>query len=368
MDKTDLKRTPLYDLHLDRGGKMVSFAGYEMPVHYSNGILSEHNHTRAAASIFDVSHMGQVVLRGDNPSAALESLVPGDIASLEPGRMRYTQFTNDVGGIIDDLRVTNAGDYLFLVVNAARKDADVVHLKNALPDDTEIEVLEDNALIALQGPSAAPVLSKYVPDAGNMPFMSSLQFTIEGIPVVVTRSGYTGEDGYEIATPSANAVRLTELILAEDGVQLAGLGARDSLRLEAGLCLYGHDIDEMTTPVEAALSWSISKRRRAGGGFPGAEIIRRQITDGVDRKRVGILPHSRAPAREGTDIIGANGNSIGTVTSGGFGPSFGGPVAMGYVRSAYAEKDTQVNLMVRGKPRPGRIAGIKFIPNRYYRG
>ena len=347
---------------------MVSFAGYEIPVQYSTGILSEHNHTRLAASIFDVSHMGQVILRGDSPSTALESLVPGDITGLRSGQMRYTQFTNDAGGILDDLMVTNAGEYLFLVVNAARKDADVAHLKNSLPGGHEIEVLEDNALIALQGPAAAPVLTKYAPEAENMPFMASLPFEIEGSPVVVTRSGYTGEDGYEISIPSANAVRLTELFLAEDIVEFAGLGARDSLRLEAGLCLYGHDIDETTTPVEATLTWSIPKRRRAGGGFPGAEVIRRQITDGVERKRVGILSDSKAPAREGTDIIDGNGNSIGTVTSGGFGPSFGGPVAMGYVQSPYAEKDMQVNLMVRGKPRPGRVAGVTFIPNRYYRG
>ncbi|MGB0631064.1 MAG: glycine cleavage system aminomethyltransferase GcvT [Alphaproteobacteria bacterium] len=367
-ETNDLKRTALYDLHVGNGAKMVPFAGYEMPVQYPAGILAEHNHTRSGASIFDVSHMGQVALRGDDPAAALETLVPGDIAGLAPGRMRYTQFTNDEGGILDDLMVTNVGDYLFLVINAACKDADIAHLKNALPPAIEVDVLDDRALIALQGPSASVVLSKHAPGAENMPFMSALPFEIDGCPLAVTRSGYTGEDGYEISIPSADAERITELLLADDAVEPAGLGARDSLRLEAGLCLYGHDIDQTTTPVEAALTWSIGKRRRAEGGFPGAEIIQRQIADGVGRKRVGILPDGKAPAREGTDITDADGNSIGMVTSGGFGPSFGGPLAMGYVETPHAAKETAVQLVVRGKPRPGRIAGMPFVPNRYYRG
>ena len=363
----DLKRTALYELHVAAGGKMVPFAGYEMPVQYPAGILGEHNHTRSKAAIFDVSHMAQVALRGDNAAAALEMLVPGDIAGLAAGRMRYTMFTNDTGGILDDLMVTNVGDYLFLVVNAACTDADIAHLRAGLPN-LEIEVLDDRALIALQGPAAAGVLARHAPGADTMPFMSALPFEIDGSRLAVTRSGYTGEDGYEISIPAADALRITELLLADPDVELSGLGARDSLRLEAGLCLYGHDIDETTTPVEAGLIWSIGKRRRADGGFPGAEIIQRQIAEGANRKRVGILPDGKAPAREGTEITDADGTIIGVVTSGGFGPTAGGPVAMGYVESGHASKETPVNLVVRGKPRPGRVAAIPFVPNRYYRG
>lgn len=367
-ETTGLKKTALYELHFECGGKMVPFAGYEMPVQFPAGILGEHNHTRAASSLFDVSHMGQVALRGDNPAAALEALVPADISGLAPGRTRYTQFTNDAGGILDDLMVTNVGDYLFLVINAACKEADIAHLKSALSAGIEVEELADRSLIALQGPSAPVVLSKHAPGAENMPFMTALPFDIDGSPVAVTRSGYTGEDGYEISIPSKDAIRVTELLMAETDVQPAGLGARDSLRLEAGLCLYGHDIDETTTPVEAALTWSIGKRRREEGGFPGADIIQRQIAYGVARKRVGILPDGRAPAREGTDITDADGNSIGIVTSGGFGPSHGGPVAMGYVWTSHTAKDTPVQLVVRGKPRPARVAAMPFVPHRYFRG
>lgn len=347
---------------------MVPFAGYEMPVQYPAGVLAEHNHTRAKASIFDVSHMGQISLRGSNPAAALEALVPGDITGLAAGRMRYTMFTNDVGGILDDLMVTNVGDYLFLVVNAACKDADIALLRDGLPTEISLDVLDDRSLIALQGPAAAAVLSRFAPGAEKMPFMTALPFEIDGSRLAVTRSGYTGEDGYEISIPSGDAVRITEMLLAEQDVELAGLGARDSLRLEAGLCLYGHDIDETTTPVEAALLWSIAKRRREDGGFPGVNVIRQQIADGVSRKRVGILPDGKAPAREGTGITDADGTIIGTVTSGGFGPSAGGPVAMGYVAAGNTEKDTPLNLVVRDKPRPGRIASMPFVPNRYYRG
>lgn len=365
---TDLNRTALYDLHVDRGGKMVPFAGYEMPVQYPAGILTEHNHTRASASLFDVSHMGQVALRGDDPAAALETLVPADITALAPGRMRYTMFTNDAGGILDDLMVTNVGDYLFLVVNAACKDADIAHLKDALPGGIEVDVLNDRSLIALQGPSAADVIARFAPAAAGMAFMSAEPFEIDGSRLAVTRSGYTGEDGYEISIPSADAVRITERLLAEPEVEFAGLGARDSLRLEAGLCLYGHDIDETTTPVEAALTWSIGKRRREEGGFPGADTILGQLADGPSRKRVGLAPDGKAPAREGTEIVDASGAPLGTVTSGGFGPSAGGPVAMGYVETAAAATDTAVELVVRGKPRPARVCSMPFVPHRYYRG
>lgn len=346
----------------------MPFAGYEMPVQYPGGVLAEHNHTRAKASIFDVSHMGQVRVSGPGAAAAMEAIVPGDIVSLAEGRMRYTMFTNDGAGILDDLMVTNVGDYLFLVVNAACKDADIAHLRDRLPPGLSIDVLDDRSLIALQGPAAAAVMARHAPGSDIMPFMSALPFEIDGSRLAVTRSGYTGEDGYEISIPSDDAVRITEMLLDEAEVELAGLGARDSLRLEAGLCLYGHDIDETTTPVEAALTWSIAKRRRAEGGFPGADIVQRQLAGGVGRKRVGILPDGKAPAREGTEITDAGGAPIGTVTSGGFGPSAGGPVAMGYVDAAHAARDTPVNLMVRGKPRPARIAPMPFVPNRYYRG
>jgi aminomethyltransferase len=367
LNRSDLKRTALYELHVAHGGKMVPFAGYEMPVQYPAGILTEHNHTRAKASIFDVSHMGQIALRGADPSTALETLVPGDIAGLAPGRMRYTMFTNETGGILDDLMVTNVGEYLFLVVNAACKDSDIAHLKDRLPGGIEVEILDNRSLIALQGPAAAAIMARYAPGADTMPFMTALPFEIDGSRLAVTRSGYTGEDGYEISIPSDAALRITELFLSAKDVEFAGLGARDSLRLEAGLCLYGHDIDETTTPVEAALTWSIGKRRRAAGGFPGDTVIKQQIADGVARKRVGILPDGKAPAREGTGITDADGAPIGTVTSGGFGPSVEGPVAMGYVDIAHATTDTPVNLVVRGQPRPGRIAPMQFVPNRYYR-
>lgn len=367
LNRSDLKRTALYELHVAHGGKMVPFAGYEMPVQYPAGILTEHNHTRAKASIFDVSHMGQIALRGADPSTALETLVPGDIAGLAPGRMRYTMFTNETGGILDDLMVTNVGEYLFLVVNAACKDSDIAHLKDRLPGGIEVEILDNRSLIALQGPAAAAIMARYAPGADTMPFMTALPFEIDGSRLAVTRSGYTGEDGYEISIPSDAALRITELFLSAKDVEFAGLGARDSLRLEAGLCLYGHDIDETTTPVEAALTWSIGKRRRAAGGFPGDTVIKQQIADGVARKRVGILPDGKAPAREGTGITDADGAPIGTVTSGGFGPSVEGPIAMGYVDIAHATTDTPVNLVVRGQPRPGRIAPMQFVPNRYYR-
>jgi aminomethyltransferase len=367
LNRSDLKRTALYELHVAHGGKMVPFAGYEMPVQYPAGILTEHNHTRAKASIFDVSHMGQIALRGADPSTALETLVPGDIAGLAPGRMRYTMFTNETGGILDDLMVTNVGEYLFLVVNAACKDSDIAHLKDRLPGGIEVEILDNRSLIALQGPAAAAIMARYAPGADTMPFMTALPFEIDGSRLAVTRSGYTGEDGYEISIPSDAALRITELFLSAKDVEFAGLGARDSLRLEAGLCLYGHDIDETTTPVEAALTWSIGKRRRAAGGFPGDTVIKQQIADGVARKRVGILPDGKAPAREGTGITDADGAPIGTVTSGGFGPSVEGPIAMGYVDIAHATTDTPVNLVVRGQPRPGRIAPMPFVPNRYYR-
>jgi len=367
-DQAPLKRTPLFALHRARDAKMVPFAGYEMPVQYGPGVLQEHLHTRAAAGLFDVSHMGQLFLRGSGVAAALESLVPGDIQGLAPGRMRYTQFTNETGGILDDLMVTNAGDRLFLVVNAACKEADIAHLQDNLPQHIVIEVLDDTALIALQGPAAAAVLERLAPGVAAMTFMSSAAMNVNGAACIVSRCGYTGEDGFEISVEAAGAQALAEALLGQPEVMPVGLGARDSLRLEAGLCLYGHDIDTTTTPVEADLSWSIGKRRRQQGGFPGDAVVQRQLAEGAARKRVGLRPEGRAPAREGTEIVDGNGKHLGTVTSGGFGPTVGGPVSMGYVTSDFAATDTAVDLLVRGRPLPAQVAALPFVPQRYYRG
>ncbi len=365
---TNLKTTPLHGLHLELKGRMVPFAGYDMPVQYPLGILKEHQHTRDKAGLFDVSHMGQVRLTGDDPAAALEALVPGDIKGLGRGRMRYTLFLNEQGGILDDLMVTNAGDHLFLVVNAACKEQDVAHMRDRLKGKAEVELLDDLALMALQGPAAAGVLARFIPEAATMKFMSYLPATFNGIPVIITRSGYTGEDGYEISCDKSDADTIARALLAEDEVEAIGLGARDSLRLEAGLCLYGHDIDTTTTPVEAALEWALSKRRREEGGFPGYDIIKDQLANGAPRRRVGLRTEGRQPAREHTEICDMNGNKIGEVTSGGFGPTFNAPVAMGYVDRAHAALDTPVQLMVRGKPLAAKVAAMPFVPQRYYRG
>jgi aminomethyltransferase len=362
-----LERTPLFDLHVKLGGKMVPFAGYEMPVQYPAGIMAEHLHTRAEAGLFDVSHMGQVRLSGEGAAAALETLVPGDIAALKPGRMRYTLLTNEAGGILDDLMVTNAVDHLFVVVNAACKAADIAHLEKHLGAKLKLEPLESRALLALQGPKAATVLQRLAPDAAALTFMTAAPVTIAGIACFVTRSGYTGEDGFEISVPNDAATQLAERLLEAPEVKPIGLGARDSLRLEAGLCLYGHDIDETTSVIEADLAWAVGKRRREQGGFPGAAIIQQQLQSGAPRKRVGILPEGRAPAREHTDIM-VGGKKVGEVTSGGFGPTAGGPVAMGYVEAAHATAGTAVELLVRGTPRPARVHPMPFVPHRYHRG
>ena len=364
----DLKRTPLAGLHEDLGGRMVPFAGWEMPVQFA-GIMAEHQHTRTQASLFDVSHMGQAELTGDDPAAALESLVPGDIRGLAPGRTRYTLLTNEAGGILDDLMVTRIDENrLFLVVNAACKEADLAHIAGALTGQATLTTLEDRALMALQGPAAATVLARLAPAVADMAFMSWAEIDIDGIPCTLTRSGYTGEDGFEISVPAADADRLARKLLAADEVAPAGLGSRDSLRLEAGLCLYGSDIDTTTTPIEAGLAWTIGKRRRADGGFPGAEAILAQLKDGPKRKRVGLRPDGKAPARAHTEILDSAGNAIGEVTSGGFGPSVGGPVAMGYVDAGSAAPGTQVSFLVRGKALPGRVVKMPFVEHRYYRG
>ncbi|MBO6806113.1 glycine cleavage system aminomethyltransferase GcvT [Thalassospira sp.] len=366
--QTELLQTALYDLHVELGAKMVPFAGYAMPVQYPLGVKGEHLHTRAKAGLFDVSHMGQVRLTGENRVAELEKLVPGDIAILKPGRTRYSAFTQDDGTILDDLMITNAGDSLFLVINAACKDDDIVHMRANLGDGVSLEEIDDRALLALQGPDAAKVLARFAPAVADLKFMSFAEIEIAGSPCFVTRSGYTGEDGFEISVPNADAEALARKLLAEEEVEAIGLGARDSLRLEAGLCLYGNDIDTTTTPVEGDLNWIINKRRRAEGGFKGADVILDQLENGADRKRVGIKPEGKAPAREHTQILNSDGEEIGEITSGGFGPTVDGPIAMGYVAIEFSEPGTKIDLMVRGKARPAEVVELPFAPHRYFRG
>ena len=363
----NLARTPLYAEHRALGATLVGFAGYAMPVRYGPGIMAEHEQTRSAAGLFDVSHMGQLRLTGADAVAALERLVPGDVAGIAPGAMRYTQFTSDGGGILDDLIVTRTGDGLLLVVNAARKSEDIAHLEQRLDPGVALTVLTGRALIALQGPKAALVLDRFAPGSAGLPFMTAGSFAIAGAEALVSRSGYTGEDGFEISLPEEAAPALWRRLAAEPEVEPAGLGARDSLRLEAGLCLYGHDIDETSSPVEAGLAWSIGKRRRREGGFPGAKRIQRELAEGPRRRRVGILPNGRAPAREGTSVLDAEGIAIGEVTSGGFGPTVGRPVAMGYVAAEAAEIGRPVSLLVRGKPWPATIVTLPFVPHNYHR-
>jgi aminomethyltransferase len=377
-DVTPLKRTPLYGLHVSMSGKMVPFAGYEMPVQYTPGVLREHLHTRNRAGLFDVSHMGQIALRAksgpvEDAALALERLVPQDIASMTPGRQRYAQFTGTDGGILDDLMVANFGDHLFLVVNAACKAEDEAHLRKHLSDVCLIEPLPDRALIALQGPKAESVLAKFCADAASMRFMDAGPHEVDGLACFVSRSGYTGEDGFEISVPAERAERLANKLLENADVLPIGLGARDSLRLEAGLCLYGHDIDTTTTPVEGALEWSIQKSRRTGGarsgGFLGAEEILAQLEKGAPRRRVGLRPEGRAPVREGAALFAdeASAEQIGKVTSGGFGPSLNAPVAMGYLPASLAVPGTPVFAEVRGQRLPLKVATTPFVPNTYKR-
>ncbi|MDE2578110.1 MAG: glycine cleavage system aminomethyltransferase GcvT [Hyphomicrobiales bacterium] len=363
-----LRHTPLHALHVALGARMVPFAGYDMPVQYPAGIIAEHLHTRAAAGLFDVSHMGQAFLDGPDAARRLETLAPGDIAGLQPGRTRYTQFLNAQGGILDDLMVTQlAPDRLFIVCNASMKEQDFALMRAGLPD-LRLDVLDDRALLALQGPQAAAVLEPVLPSVGKLVFMSFSPFAWRGATLFVTRSGYTGEDGYEISVPAALATDFAQTLLANPVCKPAGLGARDSLRLEAGLCLYGHDIDTTTDPVEAAIGWSISKRRRAEGGFPGAARVQKHFAEGAARKRVGLAFEGRAPAREGAEIAAPDGRIVGRVTSGGFAPSLNRPIAMGYVETAFAAPGTELAALVRGKPLAARVAPMPFVPNRYFKG
>ena len=377
-EHTPLNRTPLHALHIALGGKLVPFAGYEMPVQYAPGVLREHLHTRSKAGLFDVSHMGQIALhaksgRAEDAARALERLVPQDIVAVAPGRQRYAQFTNENGGILDDLMVANFGDHLFLVVNAACKAEDEAHLREHLSDVCIIDPLPDRALIAMQGPRAQSALAKLCADAPAMRFMDSGPHEVDGLDCFVSRSGYTGEDGFEISVPADGAERLVKKLLENDDVRPIGLGARDSLRLEAGLCLYGHDIDTTTTPVEGALEWSIQKSRRhsgaRAGGFIGADKILAQLDKGAPRRRVGLKAEGRAPVREGAALFAdsASVEPVGSVTSGGFGPSLNAPVAMGYLPASLAAPGTQVFAEVRGQRLPLKVAATPFVPNTYRR-
>ena len=367
-----LLHTPLHALHLELGAKMVPFAGYAMPVSYPQGILAEHRQCRESAVLFDVSHMGQLRLTGDDAAAALETLVPVDIVGLAPGKQRYALFTNDAGGILDDLMVTRRADHLFLVVNAACKEADTTHLRTHLSTRCLIEPLPERALLALQGPKAAAVMQRLAPELAKLTFMTGGEATIHGVACFATRSGYTGEDGFEISVAAAEAETLARALLAEPEVAPAGLGARDTLRLEAGLCLYGHDIDTTTTPVQAGLTWAIQKVRRPGGeragGYPGAETIAAQLADGAPMKRVGLVGLERVPVREGAHIVDDAGLGIGRVTSGTVGPSVGQPIAMAYLPSALAVPGTVVHADVRGKRQPLRVSPLPFAPHSYFRG
>ncbi|GAB4225797.1 MAG: glycine cleavage system aminomethyltransferase GcvT [Methyloligellaceae bacterium] len=374
-DTASLKKTPLHALHLELGARMVPFAGYDMPVQYASGIIKEHLHTREKAGLFDVSHMGQAQLTGpshETTAAALETLVPGEILKLGRGRLRYTMLLNEEGGILDDLMVTRPAaeeeeGRLLLVVNAACKDADYAHIAARLPEGVSLETFDDKALLALQGPKAAAVLAQFDPRAATLGFMTAAPLTLNGVPCHVSRSGYTGEDGFELSVPAERAEDIARALLASDDVEPIGLGARDTLRLEAGLCLYGHDIDETTSPVEAGLEWAIGKRRREEGGFPGAARIQRELREGPSRRRVGMRPQGRAPAREGCPVQDVDGNAIGTVTSGGFGPSVGAPVAMGYVAASHSAAGTPIQILVRGTPMPAKVSEMPFVPHRYYR-
>jgi aminomethyltransferase len=377
-EQSSLKHTPLHALHLALGGKMVPFAGYDMPVQYATGVLREHLHTRASAGLFDVSHMGQIVLRPKSgkvtdAALALERLVPQDIVAIAPGRQRYAQFTSAAGGILDDLMVANFGSHLFVVVNAACKAEDEAHLRANLSDICVVEPLPDRALIALQGPKAETVLARLCADVAAMRFMDSGPRRINDIDCFVSRSGYTGEDGFEISVPAEHAEALAKALLTDPDVLPIGLGARDSLRLEAGLCLYGHDIDTETTPVEGALEWSVQKSRRIGGaragGFAGADKILAQFETGASRRRVGLRPEGRAPVREGAALFADTTSSepIGRVTSGGFGPSLNAPVAMGYLSIAHAATGSSVFAEVRGQRLPVQVASMPFVPNNYKR-
>ena len=371
-----LRKTPLNALHREFGAKLTEFAGYEMPVQYRLGILGEHQHTRKKAGLFDVSHMGQVILSGqsyEETALSLEKVLPMDVLGLEIGRQRYGFLTTDEGGILDDLMFSNRGDHIFVVLNAACKDSDIKYLRSLLEPNISIKEIESRALIALQGPASEAVLGKYHPQIKNMKFMDVETLTIDGAECWISRSGYTGEDGFEISIPAEAAEPITRSILSNQNVEFIGLGARDSLRLEAGLCLYGHDIDQATTPVEASLTWAIQKARRSNGsrasGFIGSEIILKQLAGGTNKKRVGLLPQTRAPMREGVEIFATETSkeAIGKITSGGYGPTVGYPIAMGYINSEYANSEYDLFGELRGKRVPVKVSNLPFVPLNFKR-
>ena len=374
----NLLQTPLHDLHVELGARMVPFAGYSMPVQYPQGLLAEHHHTRNAASLFDVSHMGQLRLVGRDAACALETLMPVDVVDLATGRQRYGLLLNDDGGIIDDLMFfnrdyANGGD-LFVIVNGACKATDIAHIREKIGNQCKVIPMPDRALLALQGPQAVTALQRLAPGVEKLLFMTGGQFTVAGCDCFLTRSGYTGEDGFEISVDASQAVTLARALLAQPEVKPAGLGARNALRLEAGLCLYGNDIDAGTTPVEASLNWAIQKVRRTGGaragGFPGAEKILAQLARPADlsKQRVGLVALERIPVREHTALHSEQGATVGEVTSGLLGPSINRPVAMGYVSPDFAAIGTRINAMVRGKPVPMQVCAMPFVPHRYHRG
>jgi len=372
----ELKRTPFYDMHVANGAKMVPFAGYDMPVQYPSGVMKEHLQTREKAGLFDVSHMGQVILRGQSyqdAAVALERLIPMDVQGLAEGRQRYGFFTNDQGGILDDLMFANRGDHIFMVVNAACKEADIDHLRDNLEPDIHVKVLENRALLALQGPCSESVLAEHYPPITDMQFMDVETIPIAGAECWVSRSGYTGEDGFELSIPLAAALDVAKALADHPDVEWIGLGARDSLRLEGGLCLYGHDIDETITPIQAGLTWAIQKARRENGtragGFPGANVILGQMASGVANTRVGLIPQTRAPMREGVELFATETDTapIGYVTSGGFGPSVGSPVAMGYVPTEMSTPNTVLFGEVRGKRMPVQVSRLPHVPARFKR-
>jgi aminomethyltransferase len=370
---SEIRETPLHKMHVDAGAKMVPFAGYEMPVSYPLGIKKEHTHTRERAGLFDVSHMGQIRLSGEHAMSALESLVPVDIIDLPLMKTRYALFTSENGGVMDDLMVTNlGGNSLFLVVNAACKDSDFEHLQHNLGSSCELELCDDLALLALQGPKAVKVLSEHAPSIKEMAFMTAKQTKIDEIDCLVTRSGYTGEDGFEISVSAKDAESLASLLIANDEVEWIGLGARDSLRLEAGLSLYGHELDISHSPVESSLNWALSKVRRLGGeregNYLGDQVILNQLENGSDTKVVGILPEGKMPVRDGAIIQDENGNQVGYVTSGGFGPTLNKPISIARIETKFNQSQSKLFGLVRDKIIAVEIVKLPFVKHNYYRG
>ncbi len=365
---SDLKKTPLHDAHVEAGARMVPFAGYSMPVQYRDGVLKEHLWTRGHAGLFDVSHMGQARLRGVSPLSAFEEVTPGDFIGLKPGRQRYSLLLNKKGGIVDDLMASRPdGDGLFVVVNGACKDADFRLIDDELAPQVSVDRLDDRALLALQGPEAGAVLAAHAPEVAGMAFMDAAVVAAFGVDCIVSRSGYTGEDGFEVSIPASAARAVWDALLADERVRPIGLGARDSLRLEAGLPLYGHDVDDATSPVEAALAFAVSKKRRDAGDFPGASRIMRELAEGPSRVRVGLKVLEGAPAREGAEIADGESIVVGKVTSGGFSPTLGFPIAMGYAPPALSAPGTKVSVIVRGKAQAAEVVAMPFVPHRYVR-